>query len=712
MSTTYTVVFANEHGSHGEYVFCMEEPIINHDLTAGNLITNALMAQDVSDGNDFTLNTQIQTNAWCGKFSSEPAEGVLPIQSHSEAVELGSNKNGGYTLSMILVDESVTFDGVKTKDAPTSCFTISQPAGFNASDHIAIGLAQKDSTGRETPSSMHLFCTVDATFKRTPARKRLEAMSRELQELRNQRDEDPPSSRTESTADSGPSTIEDDGQDDFSLSIPAVSLNGVLIESSVAAEAFKTFAEVFRPQLPVIGSLSADDTYQSQPFLFWTIVIIIACHLPGQQYAELLQLLQAPYTTMLHQQILDAPLPLYKIQALLLLCHWPLPCETQTRDPSWLYCGVLIQAARFMSLDRQQTVPSLRSLGVASGSIRARINTWLGCFCVSTSLSLHLGLPPPIDSDLDFGSIHSFLRRQTAPPTFAMQVRVQLIVAKFTSLLNHDMGEGASSSFIRLLDTELDALRAEVSLEDEQMRAVELGILGAKMHLYALVITKDSNNSSSRQIMLRTARDVALRIIHISTLAMRNAPPDDQELIRKQRCLPKNHYRCLAFATIFLLKFFHHRGSDAPEERQAVANHISMAQNLFKACATEPRDEYNRTARVFEVLGRESPRSIEPDALRLTHRMGVSIVFDAVSNASEARGKPVEIRENETIQDEGGPEESRVHERLLNQPEVEMDQSDGNSEFLRGFWSDPYMNLLSFDPTPLESEYQDSWPSF
>ncbi|KAJ4327251.1 hypothetical protein N0V84_002381 [Fusarium piperis] len=466
-------------------------------------------------------------------------------------------------------------------------------------------------------------------------------MSRELQELRNQRDEDHPPSRTESTADSGPSTIEDDGQDDFSLSLPAVSLNGLLVDSSVATEAFRTFAEVFRPQLPVIGSLSAEDTYQSQPFLFWTI------------------------------------------------------------------------AARFMSLDRQQTVPSLRSLGVASGSIRARINTWLGCFCVSTSLSLHLGLPPPIDSDLDFGSIHSFLRRQTAPPTFAMQVRVQLIVAKFTSLLNHDMGEGASSSFIRLLDTELDALRAEVSLEDEQMRAVELGILGAKMHLYALVITKDSNNSSSRQIMLRTARDVAIRIIHISTLAMRSAPPDgqDEELIRKQRCLPKNHYRCLAFATIFLLKFFHRRGSDAPEERQAVANHISMAQNLFKICATEPLDEYNRTAKVFEVLGRESPKSIEPSALRLTHRMGVSIVFDAVSNASEARGKPVEIRENETIQDDDGPGDSRVHERPLNQP-VELDQPDTSTEFLKGFWNDPYMSLLSFDPTPLESEYQDSWPSF
>lgn len=65
-------------------------------------------------------------------------------------------------------------------------------------------------------------------------------MSRELQELRNQRDEDHPSSRTESTADSGPSTIEDDGQDDLSLSLPAVSLSGVLVDSSVATEAFRT----------------------------------------------------------------------------------------------------------------------------------------------------------------------------------------------------------------------------------------------------------------------------------------------------------------------------------------------------------------------------------------------------------------------------------------------------------------------------------------
>jgi hypothetical protein len=63
MPTTYTIVLANEHGSGGQYVFCMEKPIINNDPTAGNVITNASIGQYVSDGSDFTLTTQIQFNA-------------------------------------------------------------------------------------------------------------------------------------------------------------------------------------------------------------------------------------------------------------------------------------------------------------------------------------------------------------------------------------------------------------------------------------------------------------------------------------------------------------------------------------------------------------------------------------------------------------------------------------------------------------------------
>lgn len=56
-------------------------------------------------------------------------------------------------LTMVLDDGSVTFDKAKAKTAPTGCFTVAQPTGFNASDNLAFGLAQKDNTGGETPKS-------------------------------------------------------------------------------------------------------------------------------------------------------------------------------------------------------------------------------------------------------------------------------------------------------------------------------------------------------------------------------------------------------------------------------------------------------------------------------------------------------------------------------------------------------------------------------
>lgn len=95
--------------------------------------------------------------------------------------------------------------------------------------------------------------------------------------------------------------------------------------------------------------------------------------------------IHGPYDELVKAEILQAPLPLVKIQALLHLCVWPLPVDSQTKDPSWLYCGIALNSALYMGLHRLHPTPSLRSVGVASGSAQARANTWLGCFYVHTS---------------------------------------------------------------------------------------------------------------------------------------------------------------------------------------------------------------------------------------------------------------------------------------------------------------------------------------
>jgi hypothetical protein len=125
--------------------------------------------------------------------------------------------------------------------------------------------------------------------------------------------------------------------------------------------------------------------HNDQPFLFWTLVVIVSSRLSGNTYGELYDHLQDPYTQLLKDELVRAPMPLHNIQALVFLCMWPLPVTFQAKDPSWLYCGVAMQAARYMGLDKEQRLPSFRALGVVSGSSQARINTWLGCFYVSTS---------------------------------------------------------------------------------------------------------------------------------------------------------------------------------------------------------------------------------------------------------------------------------------------------------------------------------------
>lgn len=247
--------------------------------------------------------------------------------------------------------------------------------------------------------------------------RRLQALNRELEELRSREDR-----RSASAVSADPSLDARDSvgaaEHNFELGVKSVVLNGTAVDSSLIVDAFQayalplvpilrssltlpSFAEFFLPQYPLIGSISIRPMHESHPLLFWTIVVIVSSHLPGPPHDELFERLRGPYTKLLKEEMFKAPLPLYKIQALLFLCEWPLPVESQTEDPSWLYCGIALQAARFMGLDRDQTVPSLRCLGVASGAAQARANTWIGCFHTCTSYVKEMFSNPRLPQLLD-----------------------------------------------------------------------------------------------------------------------------------------------------------------------------------------------------------------------------------------------------------------------------------------------------------------------
>lgn len=58
-------------------------------------------------------------------------------------------------------------------------------------------------------------------------------------------------------------------------------------------------------------------------------MIVIASHPPNPSFEELLNQIREPFEEMVRREVLQAPLSLQKIQALLFLCMWPLPVEAQ-----------------------------------------------------------------------------------------------------------------------------------------------------------------------------------------------------------------------------------------------------------------------------------------------------------------------------------------------------------------------------------------------
>ncbi|KAI1803933.1 hypothetical protein F4811DRAFT_562103 [Daldinia bambusicola] len=560
----------------------------------------------------------------------------------------------------------------------------------------------------------NLTCTVDPSFRRTPARKRLEAMSRELRELRDQRIAE---ARASSTASPDPDTSRSQDSsinasqssvtillDDFDLmGLESFDLGGVVISNHTVIEAFKSFTTYFHPHLPILGPVSLKTIHQSHLFLFWTIIVVVALRLPIASDETLFDRLHEPYLRMLREEVLRAPMPLSKIQALLIICMWPLPVAHQRDDPSWLYCGIAVNAALYMSLHRSSPrsgfTPSSHSVGPVGGNARERTNTWLGCFYVSTSLSMHLGLPPMINTPSDLAAIRSTLSENTLPRDFAVQLRVLLTLAGFTNVLVHNSNDGViDSSVIQLLDGELDTLK--ITYPDGWTNMTDLAVMVVKMHVYTLVITRSRSGTGAKGILLKLGLAAALRIIHLANSRFHERLPDKNQTltaVQRERTLPKDYFRGLAFATIFLLRYFSLNNNANAEEQQLAANHVIMAHTIFKTLVTRQRDEYDRAANLFETLCKQAPASADASRPSLSDRMGVSIVLDAIDTAREIRGFPINPPVPEiSVTGEAAPRENNMSHPDIFTGNTQVEEPwSSDLMFANMFWGDPSWDIFN-----------------
>ncbi|KAF1953184.1 hypothetical protein CC80DRAFT_420876 [Byssothecium circinans] len=356
--------------------------------------------------------------------------------------------------------------------------------------------------------------------------------------------------------------------------------------------------------------------------LFWTVIAIVTSHEVIPQHSLLFQQLKEPYLSTLRTAILKAPLPHQTIQALTYLIVWPLPAEKQSHDATWLYCGVAINAALYMGLHHSKPTQSFRSIG------------------------MHVGVPPSVNGTTELATIESFVRNYPIPSEFAYQVMVHHILARFTKVVLENSQEVVGHSLVKLIDSELDSLKTRYPTP--YTTRVETAVLIAKLHLYTMTIIRIQMDLTTREILLKSGFSTALRIVYIldqGGLAYR--PTEYQHLTSEslQRTVPKNYYRALVLATIFLLRFFALNIHALPEEQEIARNHVAMAQRYLKAGSMSKGDERSRAASLLEMLSRQKPVDVDHTKLRIDDRMGASLVYDAITTGHELRNLNPEVEE-------------------------------------------------------------------
>ncbi|KAI0419601.1 hypothetical protein F5X98DRAFT_68100 [Xylaria grammica] len=477
---------------------------------------------------------------------------------------------------------------------------------------------------------------------------------------------------------------------DFNLSVDTVQIGGVVINAETAVEAFKTFATLFHHRLPVLLSINITTIYHSSQLLFWTIISIVSSHTLSPASQELFNQIAAPFLDMVRNEALQAPLPLQRIQALLLLCMWPMPVDSQPKDPSWLYSGITVNSALYLGLHRAG--PSSRDKSCPPESTVERVMAWLGCFYVSGSLSMNFGFRPMLDSSSELSRINACLQTYPIPREFASEIKLQGVIADFDNVLSHTANDGASdSSILHLLDRELDSLRS--LYPDQWPRMLEYNTLVAKLHMYSVVISRDGMGNTARDILLKLSFSTALRIISLANMRNEDDLRESHGVreLRQYGVLPKAYYRGLGFTTAFLLRYFSLNTTASAEEQQLAANHVALSHAIFKSCSTYANDEFGRVAAIFEELCQRGPMPMDPRRVAPGDR--TRVLIKTMRLAAAESGNPTKPNAEPPIPPTGqsfplDPNPNPVMNETLDPWAVDMIFSDQ-------YWNDSTWDILN-----------------
>ncbi|KIX00116.1 uncharacterized protein Z518_10253 [Rhinocladiella mackenziei CBS 650.93] len=472
--------------------------------------------------------------------------------------------------------------------------------------------------------NLHLLCTFDGNFRRTPKRKQLAELQSQVAELRELTNVLSAANGANAVSSSSaiicpsvtpPSWLNANGSGGITLSsesalqglcIADKSIGDIHLTATHVNELFRIYFTRCHPYLPFALNRSIESIYERSPTLFWVICAVASTDTARSQFESTVRRLVA-----------DVLIPtagnVETVQALLILCMWPFPFTSQRNDPSFIHGAIATQIALSIGLHR----PSMdfdsiseRSIGKEDEEIRK--TTWQACFVVNQIQASRRGVPATILAD--YALLSSFddaaelshlcrISHLTVESAHAIGARGSNV----TGLV----GPATRISLINIFAKQFDELRRTRFPKPSDV--VEMFFLSSRLQLWSFAMHDDVPVSADAVQIVHRAKEDAIRLIQVACEKNLSLVP---------------FYTCRSVCYSVLLLYRIKIGPYAMQD-DLINHHIERAQqalssskspNFFQFLATvtspENRAECVRVSRAKE----SSHRS----------RMGAFLVFDSL----------------------------------------------------------------------------------
>lgn len=170
-----------------------------------------------------------------------------------------------------------------------------------------------------------------------------------------------------------------------SLDPPRSKALGKIVVSTEQIEAlFIEYFEFYHPFVPLLDpSRSPEYYFECSELLFWAIISVGA-----RRYEDdptLLTGLASPFNKLIWATIAEVPQNYHVVKALCLICTWPLPTKTSSKDPTFILAGIMMHIALQTGLHRPSHVQEYSRVKIEpiEDEIKDRLKTWAACNIVA-----------------------------------------------------------------------------------------------------------------------------------------------------------------------------------------------------------------------------------------------------------------------------------------------------------------------------------------